>query len=106
MKRYIFYLIALICWPLAVFGQTHHLKVEITPHGSQYGSSILILNSDGSMDNHYENEGDIAAGKLVRIYPMSGLEGYTVKEWKENGVLDAPHILLILGIVGFILSLM
>lgn len=24
----------------------------------------------------------------------------------ENGVLDAPHILLILGIVGFILSLM
>ena len=37
------------------------------------------------MDNHYENEGDIAAGKLVRIYPMSGLEGYTVKEWKENG---------------------
>ena len=85
MKRYIFYLIALICWPLAVFGQTHHLKVEITPHGSQYGSSVLILNPDGSMDFVGENEGDIAAGKLVRIYPMSGLEGYTLKEWKENG---------------------
>ena len=85
MKRYLFYLIAIICWPLAVFGQMHHLKVEITPHGSQYGSSILILNPDGSMEFVDENEGDIAAGKMVRIYPMSGLEGYTLKEWKENG---------------------
>ena len=24
----------------------------------------------------------------------------------ENGILDAPHILLILGVVGFILSLL
>ena len=85
MKRYLFYLIAIICWPLAVFGQMHRLKVEITPHGSQYGSSILILNPDGSMEFVDENEGDIAAGKMVRIYPMSGLEGYTLKEWKENG---------------------
>lgn len=85
MKRYLFYLIAIICWPLAVFGQMHHLKVEITPHGSQYGSSILILNPDGSMEFVGEDEGDIAAGKMVRIYPMSGLEGYTLKEWKENG---------------------
>lgn len=85
MKRYLFYLIAIICWPLAVFGQMHHLKVEITPHGSQYGSSILILNPNGSMEFVGEDEGDIAAGKMVRIYPMSGLEGYTLKEWKENG---------------------
>ena len=67
MKRYLFYLIAIICWPLAVFGQMHHLKVEITPHGSQYGSSILILNPDGSMEFVGEDEGDIAAGKMVRI---------------------------------------
>lgn len=26
--------------------------------------------------------------------------------WLEDGILDAPHIMLILGIVGFILSLL
>lgn len=87
MKQYLFYLIALVCWPLAVFGKTYHLKVEITPHGDQYGTSVLILNPDGSMDFVGEDEGDIAEGKVVRLYPMCGLEGYTLKEWKEDGTV-------------------
>ena len=87
MKRYLFYLIALICWPLAVFGKTYHLKVEITPHGDQYGASVLILNPDGSMDFVGEDEGDIPEGKVVRLFPWCGLEGYTLKEWKEDGTV-------------------
>ena len=97
MKQYLLYLIALVCWPLAMLGGTHHLKVEIEPHGAQYGSSILILNPDGSMDFVGEDEGDVPEGKLVRIYPMCGLDGYTVKQWKENGTvipLETKIILL------------
>ena len=87
MKQYLLYLIALVCLPLAVFGKTYHLKVEITPHGDKYGTSVLILNPDESMDFVGEDEGDIAEGKVVRLYPWCGLGGYTLKEWKEDGTV-------------------
>ena len=87
MKQYLLYLIVLVCLPLAAFGKTYHLKVEITPHGEQYGTSVLILNPDESMDFVGEDEGDIAEGKVVRLYPWCGLDGYTLKEWKEDGTV-------------------
>jgi len=88
MKRYLFYLTALICWPLAVFGQTHHLKVDMEPQELKeffLGASILKILPGGEMDFVGETEGDVAAGSLVRIYPMLNFEGFSLVRWKENG---------------------
>jgi len=85
MKKYLLYLIAIVCCPLTVFGASYHLKVNIEPHGEYHGASLLILESDGNMTFVGENEGDVDEGKVVRIYPMCGLDGYTLKEWQEDG---------------------
>lgn len=88
MKRYLFYLIALICWPLAVFGQTHHLIVDMEPQELKdffLGASILKVLPDGDMEFVGEGEGDVAAGTKLVIYPMFDFEGFSLVRWKENG---------------------
>ena len=88
MKRYLFYLIVLICWPLAIFGQTHHLKVDMEPQELKeffLGASILKVLPNGEMDFVGETEGDVAAGSKLIIYPMFNFEGFSLVRWKENG---------------------
>ena len=88
MKRYLFYLIAIICWPFAVFGQTHHLKVDMEPQElKEYflGASILKVLPDGNVEFVGDTEGDIAAGSKLIIYPEFNYGGFSLVRWKENG---------------------
>ena len=88
MKRYLLYLLALIWLPMAAFGQTRHLKVDMEPKElSEFflGASILIIQPNGDMDFVGETEGDIPVGSRVRIYPMLNFEGFSLVRWKENG---------------------
>ena len=88
MKRYLLYLLALIWLPMAAFGQTRHLKVDMEPKElSEFflGASILIIQPNGGMDFVGETEGDIPVGSRVRIYPMLNFEGFSLVRWKENG---------------------
>jgi len=95
MKQYLLYLIALVCWPTAIFGGTYHLKVDMEPQELKdffYGASILIEYPNGETDFAGETEADIPEGAVLRIYPMFEFEGFALAGWKENGKSVALEI--------------
>ena len=95
MKQYLLYLIAMVCWPTAIFGGTYHLKVDMEPQELKdyfYGASILIEYPNGDTDFAGESEADIPEGAVLRIYPMFEFEGFALAGWKENGTSIALEI--------------